>query len=116
MAGIWQDLARIRPYLDGKSDHLSGRIWPDPESSAGIGQSGQTYSPESGNGNRTLPNSGDSCQTLIFTFGNFFVQAKYRKIFLRKSFFLKMISSKIFYDENYFMSKQTEYKWLNTSF
>jgi hypothetical protein len=54
---------------------------------------------ESGNGDRTLPDSGDNCQTLIFAFRNFFVRTKHRKIFSRKSFFLKMISSKSFYVE-----------------
>jgi len=46
--------------------------------------SGQTRSPESSNGDRTLPDSGNSC---IFTFRNFFVQTKIRKIFLRNYFF-----------------------------
>jgi hypothetical protein len=50
--------------------------------------------PESGDDDRTLPDSGDICQTLIFTFRNFFVRTKHRKIFSRKSFFLKIISSK----------------------
>jgi hypothetical protein len=34
--------------------------------------SGQTCSPESGNGDRTLLDSGGICQTLIFAFRNFF--------------------------------------------
>lgn len=61
---------------------------------------------ESGNDDRTLPDSGNNC---IFTFRNFFVRTKRRKIFSRKFFFLKMISLKIFYNENYFTSKQTEH-------
>jgi hypothetical protein len=48
---------------------------------------------------RMLPDSGDICETLIFAFLNFFVRTKHRKIFSRKSFFLKMISSKSFYVE-----------------
>jgi len=51
------------------------------------------------NGDRTFSDSGDICQTLIFAFRNFFVRTKHRKIFSRKSFFLKMISSKSFYVE-----------------
>jgi len=86
----------------------------DPEDSglnpAILAGSGQTFSPESGNGDRTLPDSGDNYQTLIFAFRNFFVRTKHRKIFSRKSFFLKMISSKSFYDGNHFTSKQTEHK------
>jgi hypothetical protein len=39
----------------------------------------------------------------------FFVQAKRRKIFLI-FFKKKMIPSKIFYNKNYFTSKQTEHK------
>jgi hypothetical protein len=65
---------------------------------------------ESGNGDRTLPDSGGNC---FFVFCNFFVRAKRLKIFLRKSFFFKMISSKIFYYENYFISKQTDHKCKN---
>jgi hypothetical protein len=41
-----------------------------------------------------LPDLGCICWTLIFIFRNFFEQAKRRKIF---------------YDENYFTSKQTEH-------
>jgi hypothetical protein len=79
---------------------------------AGIRQeSGQTCSSKSGNSDRTLPDSGGCCQILIFAFRNFFVRAKCRKIFSRKSFFfLKMISPKIFYGENHFTSKQTKHK------
>jgi hypothetical protein len=72
-----------------------------------LARSSQTCSPESGNGNRMLPDSGDSC---LFALRNFFVQAKYWKVFSRKSFFLKLISSKIFYNRNHFTSKQTEHK------
>jgi hypothetical protein len=50
-----------------------------------------------------LPNSD-------FAFCNFFVQAKHRKIFFEKIIFLKIISSKLFYDGNHFTSKQTEHK------
>jgi hypothetical protein len=97
----------------------SGRIWPKRPGSrrfrldlAKMAGSGQTFLPESDNGDRTLLDSGDICQTLIFAFRNFFVPTKHRKIFSRKS--LKMISSKSFYDRNYFTLKQTEYKNRNT--
>jgi hypothetical protein len=50
-------------------------FWPDPAN---------TCSPESGNGNQTLP---DSCDSYIFAFRNFFLRAKRWKIFSRKSFF-----------------------------
>jgi hypothetical protein len=60
-------MAGIRPDLIG-----SGRIWPKW--------------PESDNGNRTLPDSDNSC---IFTFHNFFMRTKRRKIFSRKLFFSK---------------------------
>jgi hypothetical protein len=89
-------LARIWPKW---SD--SDRIWPKRP------RSGQTYLPESGNGDRTLPDFGSSC---IFAFPKFFVRAERWNFFLRKSFFLKMISSKIFYDGNHFTSKQTKHK------
>jgi hypothetical protein len=88
MAGIRPDLAKmagIRPDLTGSGGVLT----------------------ESGNGDWMLPDSGDSC---IFTSRNFFVRTKRRKMFSRKLFFLKMISSKIFYDENHFTSKQTVHK------
>jgi hypothetical protein len=85
-------------------------IQPDLTGSRGVRQeSGQTCSPESGNGDRTLPDSGNSC---IFASRNFFVRTKCRKIFWRKSFFLKMISLKIFYDGNHFTSKQTKHNTL----
>jgi hypothetical protein len=69
----------------------------------------------SGNGDRTLPDSGYICQTLIFVFYNFFVQVKSRKIFSRKSFFLMlrlfrrkmvsivMVSTKSFKKNNNFL-------------
>jgi hypothetical protein len=99
---------RIRPLI-GLDLEDSNRIWLDPAiDPAG---SGQTFSPESDNGDWTLPDSGGICQTLISEFCNFFVRAKHRKIFSRKSFFLKMISSKLFYEGNHFTSKQTEHKW-----
>jgi hypothetical protein len=69
--------------LIGPDPEDSGRIWPKRPGS------GQTFSSESGNGDWTLPDSGGICQTLIFAFCNFFVRAKHRKIFSRKSFFLK---------------------------
>jgi hypothetical protein len=102
---------------NGRDPAGSGRIRPlirpDPENSglnpAILAGFGQTFSPESGNGDRTLPDSGDNYQTLIFAFRTFFVRTKHRKIFSRKSFFLKMISSKSFYDGNHFTSKQTEH-------
>jgi hypothetical protein len=82
----------------------SSRIWPKRPGSV------QTFSPESNNCDRMLPDSSGICQTLIFAFCNFFVRAKHQKIFSRNSFFLKMISSKLFYDGNHFTSKQTEHK------
>jgi hypothetical protein len=82
----------ILPDLD-EFGHGSGRIWPKWPGSgrnlAILAESGQTCSPKFDNGDRTLPDSSDSC---IFTFRNFFVQTKRRKIFSKKIFFLKMIS------------------------
>jgi hypothetical protein len=49
-------------------------------------------------------------QQLYFCLSNFFMHTKRRKKISRKLFFLKMISSKIFYDGNHFTSKQTEHK------
>jgi hypothetical protein len=65
-----------------------------------------TCSSESDNGDQTLPDFGGSC---IFTSPNSFMRTKCQKVFSRTSFFLKMISSKIFYDKNHFTSKQTEH-------
>lgn len=96
---IWLDLEEMAvcwPKWPGY-----GRIWPkwlgsgqngrDPVRSDWIRRnpailpgSSQTYEPKSGNGDRMLPNSGDSC---IFAFQNFFVRAKRQKIFSRKLFF-----------------------------
>jgi len=97
--------AKIRPDLDGFGQNGwdlagSGRVRLD---------SGQTYSLEFDNRDRSLPDSGGICETLIFACRNFFMRAKRRKIFSKKSFFFKMISLKIFYDRNHFTSKQTEY-------
>jgi len=86
-------------------------IRPDLEDSglnpAVLAGSGQTFSLESGNGDWTLPDSGDNYQTLIFSFRNFFVRTKHRKIFSRKLFFLKMISLKSFYVETNEVLPQT---------
>jgi len=89
---------RIRPLI---RPDLAQMAWirPDLTRSKGVRT-------ESGNGDRTLLDSGDSCN---ITSRNFFVRTKRRKIFSRKLFFLKMISSKIFYDGNHFTSKQTEH-------
>jgi hypothetical protein len=66
----------IRPDMTG-SGYWSGRIWPGTEVScrnpAILAGSGPTCSPDSGDG--------DIC---IFTFRNFFVRTKRRKIFSRK--------------------------------
>lgn len=108
---------RIRPDLDGSGHYPAGSgqngrdpagsgwvrpltrpdlaktagIRPDPEDSglnpAILAGSGQTFSPKSGNGDRTLPDSGDNYQTLIFAFRNFFVRTKHRKIFSKKIIF-----------------------------
>jgi hypothetical protein len=83
-------MARIRP--DPATDLAKMArirlIWPDPEEFGWnpviLAGSGQTGLSESDNGRSTLPNSGDSCS---FTFRNFFVRTKRRKIFLRKLFF-----------------------------
>jgi hypothetical protein len=56
-----------------------------------------------------LPDSGNICQTLIFAFCNFFRASQTPKNIFEKIIFLKIISSKLFYDENHFMSKQTEH-------
>jgi len=50
---------------------------------------GQTCSPESGNGDRKLPDSSDSC---IFAFRDFFVHTKHRKYF-REFIFLFLFFS-----------------------
>jgi len=80
---IWMDPA-IDPAGSGQngqdpagSRRIRQLVRPDPEDSglnpAILAGSGQTFSPESGNGDRTLPDSGDNYQTLIFAFCNFFV-------------------------------------------
>jgi hypothetical protein len=91
---IWTD-----PAIDSAGSGQNGRdpagagriqplIRPEPEDSGLnptiLAGSGQTFLPESGNGDRTSPDSGDNYQTLIFTFRNFFVRTKHRKIFSRK--------------------------------
>jgi len=84
LAETGQNLAMVR----------SGRIWPKWSESCRsdrirkspviLAGSGQTCLSESDNGRLTLPNSENSCS---FTFRNFFVRTKRRKIFLRKLFF-----------------------------
>jgi hypothetical protein len=66
----------IRPDLAKMAE-----IRPDLAKMAGIRpdwtiliRSGQTCSPESGNGDRTLPDSGENC---IFSFRNFFMRTKH---------------------------------------
>jgi hypothetical protein len=54
-----RDPARIRPLI---RPDLEESGW----NSAILAEFGQICSPESGNGNWTLPDSGDICQTLIF--------------------------------------------------
>jgi hypothetical protein len=101
------------PDGTGIRQHPATRILPVPESGricmdpATDHAGSDRDSKESGNGDRTLPDSDDSC---IFSFCNFFVRTKRRKIFSKKYFFLKIISSKIFYDGNYFTLKQTEHQ------
>jgi hypothetical protein len=106
----------IRSPVSGRRLHMPAEILSDSDQPSQIGRdpailigSGQTFSPESGNDDQTLPDSSGICQTLIFGFCNFFVRAKHRKIFSKKLFFLKIISSKLFYDENHFTSKQAEH-------
>jgi hypothetical protein len=76
----------------------SGRFRPYLAKTAGIRSDSEVS-------DRTLPDSGGICLTLIFEFCKFFVRAKHRKIFS-----LEMISPKLFYDENYFTLKQTEHR------
>jgi len=69
MAGIRPDMTwsgRIRKFLAG---------------------SGQTFSPESGSGDRMLLDSGSICPNLIFAFCKFFVRAKHWKYFQKNHFF-----------------------------
>jgi hypothetical protein len=62
-------MVRSRIWTDSTIDPVrSGQNGRDPE------EFGQTCSPESGNGDQTLPDSDDS---YIFAFGNFFVRAKH---------------------------------------
>jgi hypothetical protein len=80
---IWQHTATVagcrNPAMVRSWSNLakSGQNGKDPAGSgrnpAILAESGQTCSPESGNGNQTLTDSGDSC---IFAFRNFFVRAK----------------------------------------
>jgi hypothetical protein len=94
-------MAGIRPDLIG-----FGGVWQE---SGHFGRIRPNMFPESSDdGGRTLPDSSDGS---IFAFRDFFVRTKRRKIFSRKLYFLKMISSKIFYDENHFTSKQTEHSF-----
>jgi hypothetical protein len=101
--GILSNLAKtvgIRPALAGSGqngrdlaryDMIRPLILSDPEASgwnpAILARSCQTFSSESGNCYRTLSDSSDICQTLIFAFCNFFVRAKHRKIFSKKIIF-----------------------------
>jgi hypothetical protein len=94
-AGIWPEFGHGQSRLDLAK--IAG-IRPNGRDPVGYDwiqrsppESVQTCSPESSNGDRTLPDSGKSC---IFPIRNFFVRTKHRKIFSRKLFFLKMISSK----------------------
>jgi hypothetical protein len=95
MVRSWPDLAKMANRLD-RAKMVD--IYADLDESGGVRPdltgSRQTCSLESGNGG--LPDSTASCWTLIFAFRNFFIRAKRHKIFLRKSFFLK-----IFYDVNH---------------
>jgi hypothetical protein len=69
-------IAELRLDLEG-----SDWIWPKwPRSGR---NPANTCSPESDNGDRTLPDSSDSC---IFASRNFFLQVKRREIFLKKLF------------------------------
>jgi hypothetical protein len=86
-----QDLAKTAGY-----DRIRPLIRKIPA------ESGQTFSPEFGNGDRTLPDSGDICQTLIFHFVIFSYEPNTEKYFRENHFFLKMISTKSFYDGNHF--------------
>jgi len=93
------------PDLDGSS-----RIWPKWQGSGGVWQ----FWPDPAKRVCWNPaTSTERCRipaTVAFSpFCNFFVRTKRQKIFSRKLLFLKMISSKIFYDGNYFTSKQTEH-------
>jgi hypothetical protein len=49
--------------------------------------SGQTFSPESGNGDRTLPDSGGICWTLILAFVIFLCELNAEKYFQKNHFF-----------------------------
>jgi hypothetical protein len=105
MAGSATDSAESNQ--NGQDPAGYDMIRSDLTGSGGVlSESGQICWPKSSNGDRILPDSSDSC---IFSFRNFFVRPKRRKIFSRKLFFLKLISSKIFNDENHFTLKQTEH-------
>jgi hypothetical protein len=71
-------MALIRPLIRPDLAKMVG-ILPDLTRSRGARlESGQTCSPKSDNGDRTLPDFGDSC---IFIFRNFFMRTKRRKYF-----------------------------------
>jgi hypothetical protein len=79
---IWTDPA-TDPFGSGQNGQDPARydlIRQDQEDSgwnpAILAESGPSFSPKSGDGNQTLPDSGGICKTLIFSFRNFFVRTK----------------------------------------
>jgi hypothetical protein len=88
--GIRSDLTKMagmQPLIRPDLAKMAG-IRPDLTKSRGVLlESGQTCSPESGDGDLTLPDSSNSC---IFSFRNFFMRTKHRKIFSRKLFFFEI--------------------------
>jgi len=59
---------------------------------------------------RMWPKFGTNGRWLFFAVVIFLYKPNAKKLFWKNYFFLKMISSKIFYDGNNFTSKQTEHK------
>jgi hypothetical protein len=91
-------MAGIQPDLD-RSGHRSGRIWPKWQGSCRILPDPEEF------GRNLAKHVRQNSATTTVTFSPsiiFFVRTKH--------FFLKMISSKAFYDKNHFKSKQTEHK------
>lgn len=103
MSGIRPDLAKsrlIRPKWPG-SDRIwpkwpgFDRIWPDPEESR--------LNPATATRHCRIP------AAVAFTHFVIFSLVPNAGKYFRENYFLKMISSKIFYDKNHFTSKQTEH-------
>jgi len=131
IAGIWQwsvvgiqatlESGNIRPWSKAGrnpvgSCHWFGRIWMNLAESGQNGLdpagSGQMCSPESSNGDRTLPDSGDSC---IFSFIIFLYESNVGKYFRENYLFWKWFRRKYFTTETILRRNKRSINWVSTS-